>query len=56
MDGWLTDVVWPFQLHGHVSIAVVVGFYSFYDSEGCEVLHEYDGGGVGEGKGVVDAC
>lgn len=29
----LTDVVGPFELQGHVCIAVVVGLYSFYDGE-----------------------
>ena len=56
MAGLLTDVIWPFELHGHVSIAVVVGFYPFYDGEGSKILYEYDGGRVGEGKGVIHAC
>lgn len=54
--GWLTYVVGPFKFHRHVRIAVVVGFYSFYDGEGGKILHEYNGGSVGECKGVVEAC
>jgi hypothetical protein len=52
----LTDVVGPFELHGYVSIAVVVGLYSFYNGKRSEVLYEYDGGTIGEGKGMVEAC
>jgi hypothetical protein len=54
--GGLTDIVGPFELHGYVSIAVVVGLYSFYHGESGKVLHKYNGGTVGDGNGVVKAC
>lgn len=56
LAGGLTDVIGPFELHGHVGVSMVVGLDSFYDGEGGEVLYKYNGGTVREGKGVVEAC
>lgn len=56
MPGQLTNVVGPLQLYRHVRIAMIVSFYAFYDSNGCEILDKHDGGSIRQGQGVIEAC
>lgn len=44
----LTNVIRPFQLHGNISVSLIVGLHAFHNGQGSEVLDEDDGCGDAE--------